>query len=268
MEFIYNKTTIGYSHIEKGIICQDFSENYLDKNYKIVTACDGHGGIIYIRSDRGSKFASQSVKDVITKYSIEKLENLIINDSLEKIKLEILCRWNQLVEEDYASNPFSLDELEKLSENEVFRLSNNFILAYGTTLNAAILTDKYLINIQIGDGGMFFLRDDEMEIVFPENDENVANITNSLCGDDAYSNIFIKSVKKDEYKGIILCTDGLLGPYQTYTNFYEKFVHPLIEKFKNNNKKIHKELDEYIDNLATKIGIGDDVSFASIIYDF
>ena len=35
-----------------------------------------------------------------------------------------------------------------------------------------------------------------------------------------------------------------------------------------NNKKIFKELDEYIDNLATKIGIGDDVSFASIIYDF
>lgn len=268
MEFIYNRTSIGYSHIECGIVCQDYSEIFANENYKIVTACDGHGGIIYIRSDRGAKFASQSVKDVITKYSIEKLENLILIDALDKIKLEILCRWNQLVEEDYSNNPFSFEELQKLSENDVFKLSNNYILAYGTTLNAAILTDKYLISIQIGDGGMFFIYDNNMQIVFPENDENVANITNSLCGDDAYSNLFIKSVEKDEYKGIILCTDGLLGPYQTYSNFYEKFVIPFINKFKNNNKKIFKELNEYIDNLATKIGIGDDVSFATIIYDF
>lgn len=266
MEFVYNKTAIGYSHINNNIVCQDYSESYINNKIKIVTCCDGHGGKLYIRSDKGAKLASKAVIDVITKYSERKLESLINSKGLEKIKLEVLCKWNALVEEDYSNNHFTEEELKDLDKEQIFKLENNYITAYGTTLNAAILTKKYLIAIQIGDGGLYFIKNKKMELTFPENDDNVANITNSLCGDKAYNNLFIKAVLRHKYKGVILCTDGLLGPYQTYNNFYENFVNPFIQNFKVITKDIINEMDKFIDSLGCSIGIGDDVSFSTILY--
>ena len=109
---IYNKTSIGYSHLNKNVVCQDYSEHYIDDNYKIITACDGHGGKIYIRSDRGSRFASQAVIDVITKYSPLDIEHLIKNGALNKLKLEILCKWNELIEQDYSKEGFTDKEFK------------------------------------------------------------------------------------------------------------------------------------------------------------
>ena len=91
MIIIYNKTSIGYSHINKGTVCQDYSEHYISEDYRIVTACDGHGGSLYVRSDRGSKLASQAVIEVISKYSYFDLHSLIESDALNKIKLEVFA---------------------------------------------------------------------------------------------------------------------------------------------------------------------------------
>lgn len=266
MEFIYSNTVIGFNHISKEIVCQDHSDYYIDNEYKIITACDGHGGKIYIRSDKGAKFASQAVIDVITKYSDSKMELMITNNLLEKIKLEVLCKWNELVEQDYSFNHFSQAEFEHLSEEEQFKLENNYIMAYGTTLNAAIISKNHVICIQIGDGGLYLINNNKIELVFPDNDDNVANITYSLCGDNAYDNIYIKAVVKEEYNGIIICTDGLLGPYQTYENFYDNFINPFINSFKVITKDRINDLDAFIEELGKQTGTGDDVSFASILY--
>lgn len=267
MEFVYNKTSIGYSHIKSNIVCQDYSENFINNKFKIVTCCDGHGGKLYIRSDKGARLASKAVIDVINKYSERKLESLVISKGLEKIKLEILCKWNELVEMDYSNNHFTKEELKNLDNEEIFKLEHNYITAYGTTLNAAILTKNFLIAIQIGDGGLYFIKNKKIELTFPENDDNVANITNSLCGDKAYKNLYIKAVLRHKYNGVILCTDGLLGPYQTYSNFYENFIYPFIQNFKVITKSKIDEMDKFIDSLGSKIGIGDDVSFSSILYE-
>ena len=136
---VYNKTNIGYSHVEKNVVCQDYSEKYVDDNYVIITACDGHGGDIYIRSDRGSKFASQAIIDVFKSYEKQELESIITGNNLNKTKLQILCRWNELIERDYSIENFTDEELKQLDEEQVFKLRHNFVIAYGTTLNAAII---------------------------------------------------------------------------------------------------------------------------------
>ena len=267
MIFIYSRSTKGYSHEKTNTVCQDHSLKYIDSKYKIITACDGHGGRVYIRSDKGAMFASQAVVEVFSKYSELKLHHLIATKLINKLKLEILCKWNELVEQDYSSNPFTLDELSKLAEDEIFKLETNFVIAYGSTLNAAVLTSKYMICIQIGDGGVFMLKKKKIEVAFPENEDNVANITNSLCGDNAYDNLFIKAFSQDKYSGVILCTDGLLGPYQTYDNFYSNFISPFMRDYKLITHDKIVEMNEFIDALATKKGIGDDVTFSSILYE-
>ena len=61
----FTKTSIGYSHIKENKVCQDYSASYHDEERTIITACDGHGGDIYVRSHLGSKFASNAVIKVL-----------------------------------------------------------------------------------------------------------------------------------------------------------------------------------------------------------
>ena len=84
----FNVTSIGYSHVKSGKVCQDFSSSYSDRERTIITACDGHGGEVYIRSHKGSKFASLSILRAMLdteslsfrKYTAEEIEhNLKLN---------------------------------------------------------------------------------------------------------------------------------------------------------------------------------------------
>ena len=137
MIFTYNKTSIGYAHQKSNKVCQDYSDTYIGQDIVIVTACDGHGGEVYIRSDGGSKLASKAVIDVFRNSDKRKLKELIQSNNLDKLKLEIICKWNEYVEQDYLANPFKEEELNNLSEQQVNTLLNNFIYAYGTTINVS-----------------------------------------------------------------------------------------------------------------------------------
>ena len=61
----FTKTNIGYSHLKANKRCQDYSACYHDEERTIITACDGHGGALYVRSHLGSKFASD--KELLSK---------------------------------------------------------------------------------------------------------------------------------------------------------------------------------------------------------
>ena len=106
----FNVTSIGYSHIKSGKVCQDFSSSYSDGERTLVTACDGHGGEVYIRSHKGSKFASLAILRAMLdtkslsfrKYTAEEIEH--------NLKLNILCEWNRLVREDLAEHPIRKSE--------------------------------------------------------------------------------------------------------------------------------------------------------------
>ena len=87
----FNVASIGHSHIKSGKVCQDFSSSYSDGERTLVTACDGHGGEVYIRSHKGSKFASLATLRAMLeaeslsfrKYTAEEIEH--------NLKLNILC---------------------------------------------------------------------------------------------------------------------------------------------------------------------------------
>ena len=266
MTFIYNRSAIGYSHLKKNVVCQDYSDLIIKDGLLIVTACDGHGGKIYVRSDKGSKVASDAIINIIESIGKEQLVNLIKNNRLNKIKLEILCKYNELIEQHYSENPFSEEELQDLTKEEIFKLKCNFHIAYGSTLNAVVKVDDYYLCMQVGDGGVFLLLEENIVNAFVENDDNVANLTQSLCGDKVIDNFFIKAFLKNEYKGVLICTDGILTPYQNYKNLKENFIDLVLQEIQTVSKESIFKLDEFIDKLGNELGCGDDVSIA-IIYE-
>lgn len=263
MSIFFTKTEVGYSHINTGKRCQDFSASYNDEERTIVTACDGHGGNAYIRSHLGSKFASNAVIDVLREIERTAFYKAKKEAVIENIRLNILCRWNSLVEGHLSKNPIRMSEVSELTEAEILSLRKNPIKAYGTTLNAAMILGTKLICVSIGDGGCFLVKSGIVTLAFAEDeDEPVANITYSLCQDDAFSHLLVSVHELSAYDGAIVCTDGMINPYQNLSNFSTGLIAPAIMNLYLGK---FEQLSTFVSQVGTKLGTGDDVSLGILV---
>ena len=263
MSIFFTKTEIGHSHINSGKRCQDFSASYSDEERTIVTACDGHGGNVYIRSHLGSKFASNAVIDVLRDIERTAFYKAKKEAVIENIRLNILCRWNSLVEGNLSKNPIRTSEVSELTEAEILSLRKNPIKAYGTTLNAAMILGTKLICVSIGDGGCFLVKSGIVIPAFTEDeDEPVANITYSLCQDDAFSHLQVSVHELSAYDGAVVCTDGMINPYQNLSNFSTGLIAPAIMNLYLGK---FEQLSAFVSQVGTKLGTGDDVSLGILV---
>lgn len=264
MELSYfAKTSVGYSHIASGKGCQDFSAVYHDEERTIVTACDGHGGKMYIRSEYGSKFASDSVVRVFSALDNTAFRRYTDDEIAEKLRLQILCEWNAMVERSISLAPIHKKECRHLAESDELAIRLNATKAYGTTLNGAMVFGNKLVCASLGDGGVFLLKNGKTAPVFTggDDEETVANITYSLCQEDAHKHLKTAIFDFSEVDGVLLCTDGLINPYRNLNNFNFSLVKPVIDLA---NEGRCKEIDDFVERLGAEIGTGDDVSLAFI----
>lgn len=259
----FNITSIGYSHIKSKKVCQDHSLSYSDGERTIITACDGHGGDVYVRSQKGSRFASLAILRTLLdteslsfrKYSAEEIEH--------NIKLNILCEWNRLVREDLEEHPIRKSETENLSEAQIESLKQNPVKAYGSTMTGAMLCGNRLICVQLGDGGCFLVGKGMTVPAFEESeDEPVANVTYSLCSENAFDHIHASIFDVKALDGVILCTDGILAPYRSVENFKRSFVSPVVRNVLDG--KIG-DIKRFVEDLGQRRGVGDDVSLSMIL---
>ncbi|MCR5490879.1 MAG: protein phosphatase 2C domain-containing protein [Bacilli bacterium] len=249
--------------MKSGLPCQDYSLDYHDAERTIIACCDGHGGARYIRSDRGSRFACEAVLNVFKGLAPSFLYKYKDKEAEDRIRMELLCEWNKLVERDIANHPFTKKELESLSEDDREALMLNRAKAYGTTMTGALLLSGKLVVAGIGDSECLLINKGEAERPLERESDPAGNITYSLCQDDAYSYIRAAVVNFYQYDGVVLCTDGFSGPYQSYENMKESFLKPLVKKtlWGRSAEQVH----EFVGLLAEKKGTGDDVSIAYII---
>ena len=265
MSIFFTKTAIGYSHILQGKRCQDFSASYSDGERTIVTACDGHGGNVYIRSHLGSKFASSAAIDVLREVEKTAFHRNKKDAIIENIRLNILCRWNALAEGHLSKNPIRMSEIGELTDSEILSLRRNPIKAYGTTLNAAMLLGTKLVCVSIGDGGCFLVKSGIVAPAFAEDeDEPVANITYSLCQDDAFSHLLVAVHELSAYDGAVVCTDGMINPYQNLSNFSSGLIAPAIATLCAGKSR---SLENFVAEVGGRLGTGDDVSLGIVAKD-
>ena len=263
MNYIFTKTAIGYSHIAAGKRCQDFSASYSDEEHSIITACDGHGGDVYVRSHLGAKFASHAVIDVLRELERASLFKSRKDTICESIRLNVLCKWNELVDTHLAKHPIRQSELSGLDSSLIASLRRSPVKAYGTTLNAAMILGTKLITVSIGDGGCMLVKGGVVTPAFEEDeDEPVANVTYSLCQDDAFSHLQVAVHELSLYDGAVVCTDGMINPYQSLANFSQSLVAPAVA-----NLYIGKaeQLAGFVSEVGSHLGTGDDVSLGILV---
>ena len=265
MSIFFAKTGIGYSHIVAEKQCQDFSACYNDEERTIVTVCDGHGSNVYFRSHLGAKFASCAAIDVLREVERSAFYKSKKEAVLENIRLNILCRWNALVEAHLEKHPYRASEMLGLSEAEILSVRKNPFKAYGTTLHAAMILATRIVCVSLGDGGCFLVKGGVTVPAFAEDeDEPVANITYSLCQDDAFSHLSVSVHELNAYDGAVVCTDGLINPYQNLQNFSTALVTPAIATLCAGRTKA---LETCVTELGARLGTGDDASLGIVVKD-
>ena len=263
MYYVFNKSCIGYSHINNKKPCQDYSASYKDNERIIITCCDGHGGTQYVRSQKGSKAASTAVINVFSGLNASFFTSAEKDQLIEKIKLLILCEYNKLIEREVAKHPIRKSELEGLSEEEVDTLRFNPAKAYGTTLSGALLLKNKLVVVAIGDTEALGISKGNLIKLFDNSNDPAGNITYSMSQEDAYKYLRVAILNVKDFDGVMLCTDGLSSPYQSYDNFTKSFVKPMVKRILNSKSLV--SIDKNIEELALKLGVGDDVSLSFIL---
>lgn len=187
-------------------------------------------------------------------------------ENLEQLAKNILYLWHYNVEEDISRDPFTEEELAKVSEKYRKRyLSDERIeKAYGTTLIAACQTADYWFGLQIGDGKCVCIMPDGVICEpIPWDDDCQSNVTTSICDSEAideFRYFFTKTPPVATFMG----SDGIDDSYASSQELHDLYS-SILTIFAEHGIDIgRKEVSEFLPVLSQK-GSGDDVSVAGIL---
>lgn len=293
--FSFSATETGYNHIKvvPSKACEDASGYYDDAQMHICVVADGHGSDNYPRTDRGSKFAVdasiEQIKAFVSKIynpdsenaekskreSIELIDRLLhsrIDEThlLKYLSRNILMKWREYVERDVEENPFRESELINVSDKYKVKYLSEDIAerqvekAYGCTLIAYVVTDKFSFGIQIGDGKCVVINQEgTVSEPIPWDENCQMNVTTSICDSDA-ADEFRFFVTKEKPSAVFCGSDGIDDSYANVEEMYALY-RSILKIFVEHGIEVGKsEIKEYLPVL-TKRGSGDDVSIALIM---
>ena len=268
----YNFTVIGASHKKAKKPCQDASVSLNKDDYILTAVCDGHGGEDYFRSDRGSDFAVKAVKkcmsdrDILPMLSFYSEDKDRVDEMLVQLEKSIISTWNDLVESDYAQDPFTMEELENVNPQMRFRyaLGEKIECAYGTTMLVNVITDDFWFGIHIGDGECVTVdHDGHFDHPIPHDDNCVYNYTTSICDRTAIYNMrhhFSTSLPK----ALFIASDGVDNCFIDNTKLHD-FYSMIMKSFDDMDESFAiLELLDYLPKMSQK-GSGDDISLGIIL---
>lgn len=268
----FNITAQGANHIKKNKICQDSSKSYDYDERVFAIVCDGHGGDDYVRSDIGSSEAAsiagscigEFIDTVLKKYDIGYLQRHY-EEILRVLSSSIISKWRSAVEGHCRSNPFTEEEMAKISDRARIKYSKgNIASAYGTTLIAVAFTEEYWFGIKIGDGKCVALsKDGEYYMPIPDDGICFLNSTTSICDKNAIDN-FRYAFSTEKPAAVFVGTDGIDDCFNKDEQLFNLYRTILYSFATSNFDQAVIELSDYLPRLSAK-GSGDDVSIAAII---
>ena len=284
--------SIGASHLKKGTVCQDSCASVEAEDYRLAVICDGHGGEDYFRSDRGSRLAVQAFCECAQKaFSTEprkwlrrkashlrnKAKNFAdalnacttqkeIDEQLLWFARSVVTRWNLLVEEDVAQDPFREEELSAVSDKAKvgYEAGENVPKAYGTTVLGVVLTRNFWFGIHIGDGKcVTFDHEGNAAEPIPWDEKCFLNITTSICDGQALQEtrcFFSRQLPT----AIFVASDGIDDSFAGETQLHNFYRLILTSFASEETEQAQRELAEYLPILS-KQGSGDDMSIGMIL---
>lgn len=259
---VFSKAVIGYKNRVKHKSSQDYIYYKEYNDHISVSIADGHGVDRCRFSHRGSEFASKACVHVFD-YIFNEMKNLELydivkllesNEYKEYISIKVHEMWKESVYKHFTNkipNVYKID----------------YIL-YGTTLIGALITDKFNLYLQIGDGDILEYENGKFDIITYDKKSNVKGVINSMYLNKAYEYIQIKYKLNDESskKSVILFSDGYTNSFKNNKELFINTESTILNYNKNVFTKHYliKEYDKYLDYLAINKS-KDDISIIYII---
>ncbi|MCK8823583.1 PP2C family serine/threonine-protein phosphatase [Fuchsiella alkaliacetigena] len=267
----------GAKHIQSGLPNQDAYQYKRAKDYLFLATADGHGSLKYFRSQIGAKLAVEAAEEVIIKEALvdgfdPKTLPLVKERVKEKLPVRIVKSWREKVEQYQEDNPFVEDEtaLAKLKEIEtkqgpelreqIESSSDGYLKAYGSTLTAVLVTEHFILYLQLGDGDIVTMSQwGEVTRVFA--DDQLGNATNSLSMADPapYFKISLTSATKKKPNLFFIATDGYANSFRSEEDFF-KVADDFAELLPKQGPQFLKDnLPTWLKE-TTEAGSGDDIT--------
>lgn len=271
----FNLSVQGASHIRANKVCQDSSKssgyNAEESGFYYAIVCDGHGGDDYVRSDKGSKFAAEAAGDRIWSFMEDATPDLMENDAKRQLRYlsdSIVNDWRNRVRNDVLVNPFTEDEIKKVSEkarNRYLDFDNErYFPAYGTTLIAVGLTEHFWFALHIGDGKCVAVdRDGQFSQPVPWDEKCFLNVTTSICDNDAV-NRFRHYYSTKLPAAVFVASDGIDDCFASEEKMYNLYRTMLYSMNKDGLEKTVAEFADYLPRMSAQ-GSGDDMSVAAVV---
>lgn len=278
--YTFSQSVMGYSHIKKGTPGQDYSANFQNDICKIAIVSDGHGDPACFRSEVGSKLAVEITLEKAKAFAegvnnsnlYDKIKkDSSVNEIIKQLTDSIIAQWLNALDEDLKNNPITEEELTRATTYaEVYKSGKKLPHIFGATLIIAIWVKDLLILIQQGDGGCtVFFDDGAVEHPIPEDPDCHANVTTSLCDDDAVDKIrhCILDLSTRDFTACFLGSDGVEDSFLDVTgndNFYKQLMLDYFNDFSEDKDKFQKYLLDELPVFSQK-GSADDVSVSGIV---
>jgi serine/threonine protein phosphatase PrpC len=283
----------GASHVRSGLPNQDairwFPESGIGLPL-ILAVSDGHGSAKSFRSDRGSRFAVETAIKVIQEFFLSSQSSDInfsaLKDAAQRLlPPRLVNEWRKAVnkdlglsendEEKLTNKPNFTDEekqilVDKDGEAAWQAVENNYFLAYGATVLAVLVTEFFIVYIQLGDGDILEV-DSKGNTTRPlERDPNlIANETTSLCMNKAWNEfqvhikLYPQGTPKEIPALILVSTDGYSNSFSTDEGFF-KIGQDYRQMFKSNlTEEVRQKLEGFLQETSEK-GSGDDITLGMI----
>lgn len=272
----FSKSVIGFSHLKKNTVMQDYSAHFDNGKFRIIAVSDGHGSSNCFRSDRGSKLAVQACLEGLLELAkhyntFEEMRYPMPEEILRQFCIGILTKWNQLISEDLQANPVDLKELEMCDPkwSEHYKKSESLNHIYGSTLICALMIEDIVLVLHQGDGRcIIFNQFADFYQPVPWDDRCYSNITTSLCDDDVINSIRIyqKKIKSEsEIIALFVASDGIEDSYHSEAsmyNFYRRLLFKLMDNESDSEFQVY--FDEELKTISEH-GSGDDMSVAGMV---
>lgn len=276
--YCFGKSIRGATHVLQNITNQDAIDWYPRSGSgtpMILAVADGHGGPRHFRSKEGARFAvTAAIKSGLSLSEILK-DTKTVEEACDKttefFPNRLVETWKDRVAYHLMYRPFTPQEWNQLKHNEMkSRLKEvalKPILAFGSTIICVIITNKFLIYVQLGDGDILSVTDiEEVKRPLKSDDRLVANHTTSLCLDQATLDFRIRVQKIDEEPPalILISTDGYSNSFAREDGFI-KAGSDILQSIRTHGwPKVTESLAQWL-NAATEQGSGDDISVGLIV---
>ncbi|MEM3658717.1 MAG: PP2C family serine/threonine-protein phosphatase [Candidatus Hadarchaeum sp.] len=245
----------GAAHRRKGVVNQDALSVSVVQGGIAVAVADGHGSPTSPYSHLGARFAAEAACEQLKEFAERniKIRNYqTLNDLAAKVPQAIVQEWRRRVDESCVDEAMGLELRKKR-------------ILFGTTLLCALLVKDWALLLQLGDGDILCVYDnDEVTTVWHGvSEEFVGEETHSLCEDNAESITQWKIIVPIEPKLalLLLSTDGYNKSFASEADFRKAAVdwyHLLLE---HGAEKLREKIDEWLDQTSDQ-GCGDDITVA------